>query len=90
MPTRSSRLTLNTLARVIEAPRTKYIGTGHVPAWAGVHLLRAWLFFLQRVDHWNDGLTAGDEEWRAVLAALQVRGEKAPTRNDLTGTTRKR
>lgn len=68
----------DTLAQVINVPRTEYLATGHVPDWAGVHLLRAWLFFLQRIDHWNDGLTAGDQEWRAVLAALETRGEKVP------------
>lgn len=63
------------LARVLKAPRDEYETTRRVPDWVGTHVLRAWLFLLQRIDHWNDGGTAGDEEWQAVMTALAQRGQ---------------
>lgn len=71
------------LADVLRPAVEEYGRTGVVPAWAGEHLLRGWLFFMVRADRHGGGrlLEADDpgtEAWHAVADRLRaLRGGKA-------------
>lgn len=67
------------LEAVIAPARSEYQRDGRVPEWAGVDLLRGWLFLLYREDHFAGGYLFTPEgaeslrEWSAVYEAWQAR-----------------
>ena len=58
----------------------EYRATGEVPSWAGVHLLRGWLFLMVRADRHaggrllegDDGDDAATATWYAVTDRLRT------------------
>jgi uracil-DNA glycosylase len=57
------------LGELLRPAQAAFRGTGRIPEWCGVDLLRGWAFYLVRVDRHRGGGTLG-EEWTAVLDAL--------------------
>ena len=71
------------LAAVLAPARNEYQDSrGVVPEWAGVDLLRGWLFFLYREDRFTSGSLFRDSgdpvtlEWRRVYAAWQAKTQR--------------
>lgn len=65
------------LARVVAPALEEYRATGQVPEWAGVHLLRGWLFLMVRADrHGGGDMLREDDEatttWFAVTDRLRT------------------
>lgn len=60
----------NALLRVLTPAMEEFDRTGRVPAWAGVDLLRAWVFYRQREAHHN-GSGEMARDWEPILDALR-------------------
>lgn len=63
------------LAQVLEPCWREWRRTQRIPAWCGVDLLRAWAFYLVRLDRHGGGYALGEggdaiDEWNAVLSRL--------------------
>lgn len=65
------------LTAVISVPRGEFERSGRVPAWCGVDLLRGWIFWLARKDHFEgyghlvEPGYESNRELRSVVAALR-------------------
>ncbi|MBO1751374.1 hypothetical protein J4G33_06115 [Actinotalea sp. BY-33] len=68
------------LAAVLAPAREEFQATGQVPTWAGVHLLRGWLFLVLRAHRHAGVDTFAPEhsaEWFAVADRLRTLGRGA-------------
>lgn len=62
------------LARVLAPAVEEYRATGEVPTWAGVHLLRGWLFLMVRADrHAGGGMLDEESQTRTTWFAVTER-----------------
>jgi hypothetical protein len=57
------------LERLLQSIREQYRRNSTVPSWCGIDLLKGWIFYLVREDHFAGGGTL-DQEFQDVLGAI--------------------